>query len=237
MKNKKFIFILVFSFIFITILAFSTDTKVQKVHLKNQNFNISQENANFTNKDFDISLSGSDIKNQDINSKFSNVKVNNDNINYKKHNVNINSESRNSKINFKNQDINQLIEKNNDQYSYQSVSWNEWRSNFIDRFLDDSIYLTCLDEYGLGSWFYYSFEVTKYGNIENIKIFSFYLKSYDKEQIKNLIKSYAYQGITKFPPNSKRMRAKVKAIVLLGDAESKAKPSDFNDYEKVKVKN
>ena len=243
MKNKKFIFILIFVFIVVTVLGFCTDTNVQKVHFRNQNFNISQENASFTNKDVDISLSNSGIKNKDINSKVSNIKINNNNANYKNQDVNISSNGKISNTKSKIEDINKLFDElnenvhyKNDKYSYQSVSWNEWKSNFINRFLDDSVYLTCLDNYGLGTWFHYSFEVTKYGNIENIKIFSFYLKPEDKAQIKKLIQSYAYKSITKFPPNSKRLRAKVEAIVLLGDTETKTKPSDFNDTERIKVK-
>ncbi len=51
-----------------------------------------------------------------------------------------------------------------------------------------------------------------------------------------MIKDYEYQDITIFPSNSKRQTANVNAIVLLGDTEKKTKPSDFNDFEKVKIK-
>jgi len=242
MKNIKFIIILFFMFVIVTVIGFCTDTNVGKVRFRNQNFSIQQENANFTNTGVDISLTKSDVKNKNVNSNFSNLKISDKDINYKIQHTAIpaNGVVNTKKSNIRNintsSDVNNRGQYQNSNSAYRNISWNEWKSNFINRFLDDSLYIKSLDNYGLGTWFYYSFEVTRYGEIQNIKIFSFYLKPLDRLEIRNLIKSYAHKNITVFPENSNRQKAKIEAIVLLGESESKTKPSDFNDYERVKVK-
>ena len=121
-------------------------------------------------------------------------------------------------------------------YKYQDIDWSTWKSNFVNRILDDSMYIKSLDLYGLGTWFYYSFNVTDKGEIKDVFVFSIYLNDEDKKQIRNLIRSYAHQPITIFPKDSRRKKAKVKAIMLLGDTESKSDASNFNDIEKIKIK-
>ena len=123
-----------------------------------------------------------------------------------------------------------------DKYKYQDIDWSTWKSNFVNRILDDSMYITSLDLYGLGTWFYYSFNVTDKGEIKDVFVFSLYLNDEDKKQIRQLIRSYAHKPITIFPKDSQRKRAKVKAIMLLGDTESKSNASNFNDIEKIKIK-
>ena len=121
-------------------------------------------------------------------------------------------------------------------YKYQDIDWSTWKSNFVNRILDDSMYIKSLDLYGLGTWFYYSFNVTDKGEIKDVVVFSIYLNDEDKKQIRDLIRSYAHQPITIFPKDSRRKKAKVKAIMLLGDTESKSDASNFNDIEKIKIK-
>ncbi len=123
-----------------------------------------------------------------------------------------------------------------DKYKYQDIDWSTWKSNFVNRILDDSMYIKSLDLYGLGTWFYYSFNVTDKGEIKDVFVFSIYLNDKDKKQIRDLIRSYAHQPITIFPKDSQRKKAKVKAIMLLGDTESKSNASNFNDIEKIKIK-
>ncbi len=138
----------------------------------------------------------------------------------------------NYNVGFGNQDYRSEAER----YKYQNIDWSTWRSNFVNRILDDSMYIESLDYYGLGTWFYYSFIVTDDGSIKDVTVFSFYLKDEDKKQIRNLIRSYAHQPITKFPMDSRRKKAKVKAVMLLGDTESKSNASNFRDIEKIKIK-
>ena len=95
--------------------------------------------------------------------------------------------------------------------------------------------ITSLDDYGVGTWFYYSFVVTSDGAIKNVIVTSPYLSDEDKQRIKNLIKSNEYQDITIFPANSRRVTSKVDAVVMLGNSEKKSNPSDFNDIERIKM--
>lgn len=126
---------------------------------------------------------------------------------------------------------------NDDEYVYDNVDWSRWKSNFVNRILDDSVYISELDSYPNGAFFYYSFNVDSYGSISNINVRSVYLSDEDKQLVKNLIKSYAHKPITKFPPKSKRRSAKVSAIMMLSNSETNySKPSDFNDTERVKYK-
>ena len=135
-------------------------------------------------------------------------------------------------VGFGNKDYHSDINK----YKYQDIDWSTWKSNFVNRILDDSMYIKSLDLYGLGTWFYYSFNVTDKGEIKDVFVFSIYLNDEDKKQIRDLIRSYAHQPITIFPKDSRRKKAKVKAIMLLGDTESKSDASNFNDIEKIKIK-
>lgn len=145
---------------------------------------------------------------------------------------NDNGEFGNYNVGFGNQDYRSEMDK----YKYQDIDWSTWKSNFVNRILDDSMYITSLDLYGVGTWFYYSFNVTDKGEIKDVFVFSLYLNDDDKRQIRDLIRSYAHKPITIFPKDSQRKKAKVKAIMLLGDTESKSNASNFNDIEKIKIK-
>lgn len=123
-----------------------------------------------------------------------------------------------------------------DKYKYQDIDWSTWKSNFVNRILDDSMYITSLDNYGVGTWFYYSFVVTDTGLIKDVTVMSFYLKDEDKKAVRDLIRSYVHTPITIFPKDSRRKKVKVKAIMLLGNSESKSDASNFNDIEKIKIK-
>ena len=138
----------------------------------------------------------------------------------------------NYNVGFDNQDYRRDAER----YKYQNIDWSTWKSNFVNRILDDSMYISSLDTYGMGTWFYYSFYVTDEGEIRDVNVFSLYLSEDDKKQIRQLIRSYAHQPITVFPKDSKRKKAKIKAIMLLGDTESKSNASNFRDIETVKIK-
>lgn len=123
-----------------------------------------------------------------------------------------------------------------DRYIYKNLDWSRWRSNFINRITDDSVYIDALDKYPQGTMFQYSFTVDSSGKIYNIKVRSFQLSKEDKDKIVQLIKSYEYKEITRFPPNSKRTSTKVSAILLLSDKTEYSTPSDFHDLEQVKIK-
>ncbi len=120
-------------------------------------------------------------------------------------------------------------------YMYQQVDWSTWKSNFVNRILDDSLAIKELDQYGNGAWFYYSFVVDDQGHISNISVSSMYLNPLDKAKVANLIKGYEYDDITLFPPNTKRKTAKVSAVMVLSNETKKSRPSDFQDIEQIKL--
>ncbi len=131
---------------------------------------------------------------------------------------------------------NDSIADNQDRYMEKDIDWNTWKSNFVNQVLDDSESIRALDDYGMGTWFYYSFNVTSEGKIQDIKVFSVYLEPRDKDKITKLIGSYAYKPITKFPKHTKRKIANVNAVVLLGSQEKRSNPSDFHENERVRIK-
>lgn len=171
-------------------------------------------NGNFGSQNNGFGNHGNNIGNK--NNSFQNNNENNGNYN----------------VGFGNKDYRSDMDK----FKYQDIDWSTWKSNFVNRILDDSMYITSLDFYGLGTWFYYSFNVTDKGEIKDVFVFSLYLNENDKRQVRELIRSYAHKPITIFPKDSQRKKAKVKAIMLLGDTETKSNASNFNDIEKIKIK-
>ena len=121
-------------------------------------------------------------------------------------------------------------------YVYKNIDWNTWRSEFVNKILDDSLSIKSLDTYGTGAWFYYSFNVSSEGLITDITVKSVYLSEEDKRKVAKLIKSYQYKEITVFPANSKRKTAKVSAVMMLSNETKHSSPSDFNDFEQIKLK-
>ncbi len=258
--KKSYIIIGILIFIVVSYLVLVVDTKIGTVRFRSKGLVINQTNPKIKNKNVDISIKQSevsaenkklDLKTQNVDVKSYDVNVDNKN-NIKKQisdidNYDINYSgggSEGTETRLKN--IARAINNNKfegqklkigeqKRYKYENVSWNSWKSNIINKFLEDSVYIKSLDDYGMGTWFYYSFIVTKYGEIEDVKVKSMYLSEHDKTLVKRLIKSYAHKDITVFPVGTKRESVKVDAIVLLGDSESKAKPSDFHDFEKIKT--
>lgn len=207
--------------------ASGTNIKVEgsDVNLNGTTFDNTRTDVNF--EPFDNQGTGFDGQNMSSDNQdgyYSNF----DDFKNRKNNLN------NAKNKFANAGTN-TSRQNTKRYLIKNIDWNTWKSEFINRILDDSMYIKSLDEYGIGTWFYYSFTVTDEGQIKNINVTSVYLTNEDKKKIENLIRSYEYQDITVFPANSKRRTAKVDAVVLLGESEKKSKPSDFNDIERIKI--
>ena len=221
-------------------------------HITNERFgvNVANTDSGIQNQTLEANNKDIDIKDKNLDISSTNTKINN------------RGEFENSALGFKNShnkisdsvndrddnyEYNSIKIKNNDfannnqnydrttNIAYQDIDWSVWKSNFVNQILADSLYIRSLDYYGVGTWFYYSFNVNNKGVISDITVFSLYLSQEDKNKIKTLIKSYEYQPITIFPANTKREKAKVKAIVLLGDSELKANPSKFQDNERIKI--
>lgn len=227
----------------------NTDVKNEKVNVNlggtklenkdispsNKSINIKSNNTNFDNVSGNYSNQQTNYSNSDESFKSQDTKFNrqlNDYENQKSKIKRIENSFKNKPVKASSDNF-EPVKRN--RYIVKDIDWNTWKSNFINQIIDDSMYIKSLDNYDIGSWFYYSFNVDKYGRISDITVKSMYLSSIDKDRIRKLIKSYEYKDITVFPANTRKTTAKVDAVVMLGNSEKKARPSDFNENEQVKI--
>ena len=263
MDKKNLVIVGIILFFLLTIIAMSMDvSQRKKVSFINQSLSLNNENANIESKRANVNTAKSKIStsNTGVNIQGANVKststdigfesFDNQKTGYSNQQLKNDSQSNyyNSFDDFKNRkqrledarsQINNASPRLNNQnvsrYIVKNIDWSTWKSQFINKILDDSVYITSLDDYGVGAWFYYSFIVTSDGAIKDLTVRSPYISNIDKQRVMNLIKSYEYTDITVFPANSRRVTAKVDAVVMLGNSEKKSKPSDFNDVERIKM--
>ena len=201
----------------------NTNTSAQNIKFDNRN--ITSQNTNYNNRN-------SDYSNQSTNYNNQNTELDKKLADYER--------QRNRLKNIENslKNRNPQTQRNNfeNRYLVKNIDWRTWKSNFVNEIIDGSMSIKSLDTYPQGSWFYYSFYVDRDGSISDIKVSSMQISQEDRKRIANLIKSYEYQDVTVFPANSKRVRAKVDAIVMLGPTEKKSRPTDFDDTERIKIK-
>lgn len=263
-KIGWFICILVFVFVSVFVISLDNTTPTKRVKFTNQSFEIKNEgNEIANNNSVKIKLSDTEIKDKKLTTNNKDIKVNTiDNIenSSKKttfNNVETDYENSSVKVDnqgalkFKNLDDSALDVALNDakniknkaiqtperqRYAYKNIDWNTWKSNFVNQILEDSLSIRELDSYNDGAWLYYSFDVDSVGRVYNISVKSPFLTTEDKDKVAKLIRSYQYKEITVFPANTKRKTAKVSAVMLLSTETLKSKPSDFNDFEHVKMK-
>lgn len=263
MDKKNLVIVGIILFFLLTIIAMSMDvSQRKKVSFINQSLSLNNENTNIENKRANVNTAKSKIStnNTGVNIQGANVKSTSTDIGFESFdnqktgysNQQLKNDSQgnyyNSFDDFKNRkqrlenarsQINNASPRLNNQnvsrYIVKNIDWSTWKSQFINKILDDSVYITSLDDYGVGAWFYYSFIVTSDGAIKDLTVRSPYISDIDKQRVMNLIKSYEYTDITVFPANSRRVTAKVDAVVMLGNSEKKSKPSDFNDVERIKM--
>ena len=263
MDKKNLVIVGIILFFLLTIIAMSMDvSQRKKVSFINQSLSLNNENANIESKRANVNTAKSKIStsNTGVNIQGANVKSTSTDIGFESFdnqktgysNQQLKNDSQgnyyNSFDDFKNRkqrlenarsQINNASPRLNNQnvsrYIVKNIDWSTWKSQFINKILDDSVYITSLDDYGVGAWFYYSFIVTSDGAIKDLTVRSPYISDIDKQRVMNLIKSYEYTDITVFPANSRRVTAKVDAVVMLGNSEKKSKPSDFNDVERIKM--
>ncbi len=252
--------IIIFILVTVFVLTSTSTNQIKRVSVANQNVIFNQNAPEITSRNVNVNTSNSKIRNQTYTANESKIRLETTtypqaktetytyNSNYEtdkklsEYNTNVNriknieKAIRSNKENASNNyNSNSDSEDTHRRYGYENIDWSIWKSNFVNQILDDSMNITSLNNYGAGSWFYYSFIVTSSGEIKDITINSFHLNDMDKERVRNLIRQYAYQPITTFPRNSKRKTAKIKAVMMLGYDESRAKPSDFNDTERIRM--
>lgn len=231
------------------------ESKINNAQINTNNKDIAL-NSTSLNVENTGTVNSSDV-NFDNNSSFSNQSTSYDNSDYGFGNQDINATNSNN-INYDNLDdshLDTMLENaqnvstepwgkdtrpfkkiNHDRYVYKNIDWNTWKSEFVNKILDDSLTIRELDQYNPGTWLFYSFDVYSDGRIDNISVKSIYLTSEDKQKVVDLIKGYEYQDITVFPANTKRTKANVRAVMILSETTQKSTPGDFNDNEQIKIK-
>lgn len=252
--QKNFIIagIVIFVLTTVLVMVFDDNTPRKKVQITNQNLVINNENTEVKSEELNINLNKTKVDNKPIDTKNKDIEFNQNRIEFENTESSFSNQDtqidekladyekqqtrlRDIENAIKNKNSTHEEKKTNPKYELRSVSWNAWKSNFVNAILDGSLAITSLDDYPTGSWFYFAFDVDKDGSIHNIKVTSMQLSATDRKRVADLIKGFQYTEVTVFPQNSKRVRAKVDAVVMLGNTEKKSKPSDFNDMERIKI--
>lgn len=249
--NKNALIIGILIFVFVTVFALSLDSSsTKRVRFSNQDVALNNDSsATIGGKDVKVNLEQADFSNTKVNVNSSSPNFSTNNVQFDGQNTDFSKPKSN--INYKNIDMTEVDAALNTannistqkvetklpprRYMYQNIDWNTWKSNFVNQILEDSLDIHELDNYSEGDWLSYSFNVDDKGKITNIVVKSFALKQSDKDKVVRLIKSYEYQDITLFPPNTKKKTARVFAVMMLSDTTKKSNPSDFHDFERVKI--
>lgn len=227
------------------------ESNIKNKKINTQNSNISDSNISL--KSNNVNLESSKISNSQIDYSNQNTSYNND-YNYENQNINANNSGT---LDFKNLDDSNLDNALNNaknysykptdlndkpfrqmpnKYAYKNIDWNTWKSNFVNKILDDSLAIRELDNYSYGTLIYYSFTVDRSGAISNVKVKSMTVKPEDKAKLARMIQGYQYQEITAFPAKSQRQKTDVSAVMMLSNESQYSKPNSFNDVEHVKYK-
>lgn len=110
------------------------------------------------------------------------------------------------------------------------IAWNKWRSDLQNKLMKDSKISA-----PLGTTFFFSFTVDKFGNISNLKTWSDN-PSYTQLAVrilKPLLLSYQHTEILTFPQNSKRIITNADGSFTMASSSKYSSPSDYNDYERI----
>lgn len=124
----------------------------------------------------------------------------------------------------------ELKEQTLSEQELEIIAWNKWRSDLQNKLMRDSKISA-----PLGTTFYFSFTVDKFGNITNLKTWS-NNPSYTPlavRVIKPLLLSYQHTAILIFPSNSKRIITNAEGSFTMAHSSRYSSPSDYNDYERI----
>ena len=125
----------------------------------------------------------------------------------------------------------QTVKKQLTQEEIEIIAWNKWRSDLQNQLMRDSKMSA-----PIGTRFMFSFTVDKYGTITNLKTWA-NNPSYTPlavKVIKPILLSYQGKPILNFPANSKRIVTNVDGGFTMAYSSNYSKPSDYNDYERIK---
>lgn len=111
------------------------------------------------------------------------------------------------------------------------IAWNKWRSDLQNKVMRDSRISA-----PVGTTFYFSCTVDKFGNISNINTWSDndYYTPMAKRVIKPVLSSYQNQPILKFPERTQRTITNVNGSFTMAFTDRFSTPADYSDYERIK---
>lgn len=111
------------------------------------------------------------------------------------------------------------------------IAWNKWRSDLQNKVMRDSRISA-----PVGTTFYFSCTVDKFGNISNINTWSDndYYTPLAKRVIKPVLSSYQNQPILKFPDRTRRTITNVNGSFTMAFTDRYSTPADYSDYERIK---
>ena len=111
------------------------------------------------------------------------------------------------------------------------IEWNRWHSRLQNQVMKDTKLAA-----PLGTQFKFSFTVDRYGNMSNVKVWSTN-PSYNAlavRAIKPVLMSYRNKPILNFPEGTRRIIVNATGGFVVATYTEYSKPSDYNDYEKVR---
>jgi hypothetical protein len=260
MKKFGWIICVLIFIIITTFVIFADNTApVQRVKVTNKDLAINNKMSNFDNENIKIEQKSSNIDNTEVT-----INNNSPKIEKKEYTLSQNSIFRTSDVEYNNEqisnsnyrtsnsqkdDYNTLksaldkprqktsLNKEDVKYGYKYIDWRTWKSNFVNKIVDDSLEIKSLDDYPMGTVIYYSFTVYKDGRIGDVIVTSPFVLKEDKDKLAELIKSYEYTPIAEFPRGAQRKTAWVHAIMFLSDSQTYSNPRDFDiDMERVKTR-
>ena len=111
------------------------------------------------------------------------------------------------------------------------IAWNKWRSDLQNKVMRDAKINA-----PVGTTFYFSCTVDKFGNISNINTWSDndYYTPLAKRVIKPVLSSYQNQPILKFPARTQRTITNVNGSFTMAFTDRYSTPADYSDYERIK---
>ncbi len=111
------------------------------------------------------------------------------------------------------------------------ILWNKWRSDLQNKIMND-VKLPSIQE---GIIFKFSFDVDKYGKINNVKTWSTTPEytPYAIQYIAPVIRSYQGKEILNFPQGSKRYTTTAQGAWKISKTAKYSTPQDYSDTEKI----
>lgn len=112
----------------------------------------------------------------------------------------------------------------------ETIAWNKWRSDIQNEIMDAAAI-----EAPLGTLFFFSFDVSQYRHVSNIKIFCTN-PMFQKEAVENIkpaIENLNNKKILAFPKNTRRKSVKFDGSYMIWVSTEYSSPDNYNDFERI----